>query len=107
MPAIVHSTPTATLTQNTVERSRSVIRARWTRAAPRDRSEKMKTRLEKTRTSAARPYSSGVSRRASTMPTTTRDPCFTRIERIFHANPWTTAPRRPRAPAAASSAPAS
>ena len=55
MPATVSSAPAPTLVQNTVDLSASVMVWRWISACPKARSEKTSTRLEKTRTIAARP----------------------------------------------------
>ena len=72
MPSPVKSTPLPTVIQNAVFLSFSVSVLRWMSAAPRARSENTMTRLEKTMARAARPYSSGVSRRAMATATTAR-----------------------------------
>ena len=79
--------PPAIVTQNAVERSRSESSLRWTSAAPSARSEKTSTRLAKTSASMARPYSPGVSSRATTIAPANRISCSATCEPPVHATP--------------------
>ena len=63
----MNTSPAPMEIQNAVDRSCSVMVLRCTRAAPSARSENTSTRLAKTSASIARPYSDGVSRRATKM----------------------------------------
>ena len=87
--------PIATLVQKTVDRSRSVRTRRWISAVPSALSVNTTTNPEKTSVIAASPQSCGVSIRARTSATTSRDPCRISWDATFHATPLTTRLRSP------------
>ena len=82
--------PRATLVQKAVEQSSWVSDRRWTSAWPSARSEKMNTKLVKTSTIPARPYSWGARIRASTIATARRVSWIETCAVPFHARPRTT-----------------
>ncbi len=104
MPTTVHTAPAATLTQKTVERSRSVSVVRCDEGGAQgevgEDVDQAREHEHEGREAVVVRASGGAPARC---PTTTREPCLTTIEMTFHSRPFMTAPRRSGPPREGSS----
>ncbi len=87
-----------TVTQNAVLLSSSLSFLRWISAAPSARSLNTRTRLANTSARAARPYSAGVSRRATAMAASARVTCRPTCDPTTQPSPPSTRARRSGTP---------